>query len=1008
VASPFRQQLVLALWAGAAALLVGGGGLLAWRLVETERRDSVASHRTGLLATAELKSEAIRHWQAEQHASTRLLALSPRVAHPTQALQRGDRSSDHRGALRAELERLRQGCPECTSLTVLDLKERPVAAAIRPGEPATAPASSAGEGAHALTAFEYDVASGRLRLTLAAPVLDDDDGEEQPYGWLVVRIDPTTHLFPLLLSWPTGGRTGELELVERQGDGVVVLNVVRDRLDAAQVLRHPLTRVDSPAVQAVTGRVGFMEGTNYRGVPVLAVARPVEGTPWTLIAKEDLDEVLAPSRERVRLYAVTLAGLLLALLGLYAFLRQRRRVQEVQRQGAVLAGELEMRRRLNQELTRGELRFRSLVLASAQIVWTTNAAGEVVEELPTWQGYTGMTPEEVRGLGWLEAIHPDDAPRVEQAWRQAIAAGVSFRTSYRLRRHDGLYGSFEVQGVPVVEPDGSVAEWIGTCADVSQRQQAEEALRWSELWQRRLIESLGVGVVVHAADTRIVTSNPEASRVLGLTVDQLQGRTAIDPAWRFLREDGSPLPLDEFPVSQVVASRRPFSGKVFGIERGDGGPLSWVLVNAYPINDATGRLENVIVSFSDITSQRAAEAEAVRLAEHLRVSQKIEALGRLAGGVAHDFNNMLSVILGHTAFALDAEGVPEPVREDLDEVDKAGRRAVALTRQLLAFGRRQVLQPRPLDLNQAVAELEKMLRRVIGEDIRLEKDLAAGLWKTMADPAQVDQVITNLVINARDAMPGGGRLTIATGNLALPGPPGNDLPAGDYVVLTVTDTGVGFDAATRARLFEPFFTTKAQGKGTGLGLSTVHGIVSQSGGQVQVESQPGRGATFRILLPRAPAVELAALAQASQAGDVVAGGGETILVAEDERAVRDVARRILAAAGYRVLVAEGGAEALQACREHPGEIHLLLADVVMPLMSGPECAAAAQRLRSGLRILFMSGYADHAIVHSGVLQPGCSLLGKPFSAAELTRRVRLALDGPPPAVPSSESAGTAA
>jgi PAS domain S-box-containing protein len=1008
VASPFRHRRVLALWAGAAALLAGGGGLLAWRLVESERTSAIATHQTGLHATAELKSEAIRHWQAEQLAGTRLLALSPRVAHPTQAIQRGDRSSDHPGALRAELERLRLACAECTSLTVLDLAERPLATAARAGEPAVRTPHPAAVEAANVTGFEYQADTGRLRLTLVAPVLDDDDGQEQPYGWLVVRIDPTAHLFPLLRSWPTASRTGELELVERQGDAVVVLNVVRDRLDAAQVLRHPLSGVESPVVQALTGTVGFMEGTSSRGVPVLAVARPVEGTPWTLIAKEDLDEVLAAYRERVRLYAVTLAGLLLGVLGLSAFLRQRRRVREVQRQGELLATELEMRRRLNLQLVRGELRFRSLVLASSQMVWTTGPSGEVVEELPTWQAYTGQSAAEVQGFGWLAAVHPDDAARVEQGWRQAVAARAPYRICYRIRRHDGQYGVFETQAVPVIEPDGSITEWIGTCTDVSQRQQAEEALRWSELWQRRLVESLGVGVVVHAADTRIVTSNPEASRVLGLTPDQLLGRTAIDPAWRFLREDGAPLPQEEYPVNQVVASRRPFSGKVFGVERAQGAQPSWVLANAYPIHDASGRLENVVVSFSDITDQRRAEAEARRLAEHLRVSQKIEALGRLAGGVAHDFNNMLSVILGHTAFALEAVGEKDPVRDDLVEVEKAGRRAAALTRQLLAFGRRQVPQLRPLDLNQAVAELEKMLRRVIGEDVRLEQELAPGLWKTLADPAQVDQVITNLVLNARDAMPAGGRLTLSTANLTVDRARGAELPGGDYVVLTVTDTGVGLDAATRSRLFEPFFTTKAQGKGSGLGLSTVYGIVTQSGGQIQVESRPGQGATFRVFLPRAQALERQAPAEVSPVGGRVAGGRETILVAEDEGAVRDVARRILEAAGYRVLVAEGGGAALQACRDHPGEVHLLLADVVMPGMSGPECAVAAQRLRPGLRVLFMSGYADDAIVHSGVLQPGCALLGKPFSAVELTQRVREVLDGPALPVPSGGSGVTAA
>jgi PAS domain S-box-containing protein len=999
--------MVQALWAGAALLLLGGGGLLAWKLVGTERRSAIASHRVGLHATAELKSEAVRHWHAERWGAARLRALSPRLAHPTHSMGRGVRVDDHRRALQAELDRLRRECSDCVALTVVDLEGRVLArSASSAGEAAPDPALPPWSGTSSATGFQYDPANGRIRLTMVAPILDDDDdGAERTYGHLAVELNPATHLIPLLQSWPTASRTGELGLAERRGEEVVILNMSRGGADAAQVLHLPTWRVQAPAVRATRGEVGNVDGVDYRGIEVLAEARRIEGTAWSLVAKEDLDEVLASYREKIRLYAVALAGLALAVLGLLAFLRQRRRVASIRREGAALTAELEERRRLNLELARSELRFRSLVLASAQIVWTSNAAGEVVEPLPTWQAYTGMTPEQIRGFGWLAAIHPDDALRVEQVWRHATGTRTSFQIRYRIRGQDGQYRSFEVQGLPVTEPDGRVAEWIGTCTDISQRLKAAEALRSSEDYLRRLVESLGVGLVVHAADTSIITSNPEASRVLGLSPDQLRGLTAVDPAWRFLREDGTTLPVEEYPVNRVLSTRQPFSDLVFGVDRGDGSPPRWVLVKAYPAWDGEGRLEHVVVSFSDVTDQRLAEAKAARLAEHLRISQKIEALGRLAGGVAHDFNNLLSVILGHTAFALDLLGDQDPVREDLLEVEKAGRRAAALTSQLLAFGRRQVLQPRALDLNQVVAELEKMLRRVIGEDIRLEQSLADGLWPTMADPAQLEQVIMNLVLNARDAMPAGGRLVLSTANLEEG--PGAAVPPGAYVVLTVSDSGSGFDETTRARMFEPFFTTKPLGKGTGLGLSTVYGIVSQSGGHVQVESEPGRGATFRVLLPRAPVVERPEAALPATAGPS-SRGTETVLVVEDERAVRDVARRILEAAGYRVLTAEGGEAALRLCREHAGGIDLLLSDVVMPQMGGPECAAEAERLRPGLRVLFMSGYADDAIAHQGVLQPGTRLVQKPFSAAELTRQVRAALDDAAvPAPGPAEAAATA-
>jgi two-component system, cell cycle sensor histidine kinase and response regulator CckA len=1007
VASQQNKRLVQAIWFVAAAFLAGGGALIGHRLLTAEREETVATHLSFLQATAELKGEAIRHWQAERSTDFRLLALSPRVARRVQALLRGDVSGDHQRKLQAELDLLRRGQADCVALAVFDSMGTTLAASYaQPGEP-PAHLAPPGNAPPPSSTFRGDPVAGLVRLIVAAPIVDEVNGTEQTHGQLLAVVEPRVHLFPLLQAGLKAWPSGELGLAERWGDEVVVLTVVRNRPGASEIVRLPLTRVAAPAVQAVNGATGLIEGIDHRGVPVLAVARPVAGTDFVLIVKEDLDEVLGGFRERMRLYAMALAGLLLSGIGLLAFMQQLRRVRAAGREGARLAAELEERSLLNLELTRSALRFRSLVLATAQIVWTTNADGEVVEEQPTWQGYTGMTWEETRGFGWRAAIHPEDVARIGKARRRAIATGTVLRTSLRIRRADGQYGVFEVQGVPVADPDEQVAEWIGTCTDVSQRLQAEEALRASELWQRRLVESLSVGIVVHAADTRIIMSNPEASRILGLTPDQLRGRTAVDPAWRFVREDGTPLAQVDFPVNRVLATRQAIGAHVFGIDRGDGSPPSWVLANAYPTFDEHGQLEQIVVSFGDISDQRRAEAQAARLAENLRVSQKIEALGRLAGGVAHDFNNLLSVILGHTAFALEAVGEADPVRGDLLEVEKAGRRAAALTSQLLAFGRRQVLQPLALDLNHVVVELEKMLRRLIGEDIRLEKSLVSGLWLTLADPAQVEQVIMNLVINARDAMPNGGLLTISTANFEQGAGAGGPLPAGDYVVLTVTDSGSGIDEATRARLFEPFFTTKPQGKGTGLGLATVYGIVSQSGGQVQVESEPGHGSTFRVLLPRAAKVEAPAPRPAPVALGAVARGGETILVVEDEGAVRDVTRRILEAAGYRVLAAGSGEEALRVCREHTGELHLLLSDVVMPNMGGPECGAAAQRLRPGLRVLFMSGYAEEAIANQGVLQPGIPLLGKPFAAAELTRLVRAVLDdpAPPPIAPPVPEAG---
>ncbi len=396
---------------------------------------------------------------------------------------------------------------------------------------------------------------------------------------------------------------------------------------------------------------------------------------------------------------------------------------------------------------------------------------------------------------------------------------------------------------------------------------------------------------------------------------------------------------------------------------------------------------------SALEDQKRAQAERERLEEQLRASQKLKAIGSLAGGVAHDFNNLLSVILSYTEFAIEELPEGSSVREDLIEVRSAGERATVLTRQLLAFSRKQVLRPVALDLNQVAVGVEKLLRRVLGEDIDYVQDLAPDLGVVLADPGQVEQVLMNLVINARDAMPHGGKLTIETANVLLDQEYAAhhlDATPGPYVRLVVTDTGSGMDERTRSRLFEPFFTTKEKGKGTGLGLATVYGIVKQSGGNIWVYSEPGKGTTFKIYLPRALGTKAEALTPSKVPRRLT--GYETILLVEDEQALKEVAARSLTEAGYTVLMASDGEEALEISGQHAGEIQLLLTDVVMPRMGGRVLAERLAQTRPEIAVLYTSGYTDNAIVHHGVLDPGMLFLPKPFTAAELARKVRQALD----------------
>jgi PAS domain S-box-containing protein len=403
-------------------------------------------------------------------------------------------------------------------------------------------------------------------------------------------------------------------------------------------------------------------------------------------------------------------------------------------------------------------------------------------------------------------------------------------------------------------------------------------------------------------------------------------------------------------------------------------------------------LIDVANTLAGIIARRRTAEERSRVEEQLKVSQRLEAVGRLAGGVAHDFNNLLSVIVSYSGFAIGQLREGDPVREDIGEVHKAGQRAASLTRQLLAFSRKQVMQVEVMSLNQVVGGFESLLRRLLGEDIDIVVLLAEGLGSVKADPAQIEQVIMNLAVNARDAMPHGGKLTIETANVDLDAAYAGQHAAvepGRFVMLSVTDTGCGMDAATKEHAFEPFFTTKEKGTSTGLGLATVYGIVKQSGGHVWVYSEPGRGTTFKVYLPR---VDASATDTRRRAASSIASGDETVLVVEDEEAVRGLAARILRMAGYRVLSAASGADALALCAEHEGRIDLLLTDVVMPQMSGRELWERLSKLRPGLAVLYMSGYTDNAIVHHGVLDPGTYFVNKPFSAAELTQKVREALD----------------
>jgi two-component system cell cycle sensor histidine kinase/response regulator CckA len=521
-----------------------------------------------------------------------------------------------------------------------------------------------------------------------------------------------------------------------------------------------------------------------------------------------------------------------------------------------------------------------------------------------------------------------------------------------------------------------------------ERKGIEEALRESEEKFRQMYDEAPVGYHELDREGRIIRVNRTELEILGYTAEELLGRHV----WKFVVEEEITRQVIMAKITGDVSFRETFERTY----RRKNGTTLPVLIEDRTIRDKKGRIIGIRSMIEDISERRRAEEVLQKSEEQLRQWQRVEAIGRLAGGVAHDFNNLLMTIKGRSELLLGELDPRDPRHEEVEEIRKAAERATSLTRQLLAFGRRQVLQPQVLDLNEVVANMDRMLQRLIGEDIQLLTILDPELWSVKVDPGQFEQVIMNLAVNARDAMPGGGKLTIETANVVLDEDYARrhvSVKPGPCVMLAVTDNGIGMDKEVQSHLFEPFFTTKEKGEGTGLGLSTVYGIIKQSGGNIWAYSEPGQGTTFKVYLPR---VEEAVKKYTPRtAPTVLPGGSETVLLVEDEEAVRTIVSKILKNKGYTVLEAHHGNEALRICEHYDGPIQLMVTDVVMPQMSGRELAERLMLLRPEIRVLFMSGYPDNALVHHGVLGASTAFLQKPFTLNALEYKIRELLDAPP-------------
>jgi PAS domain S-box-containing protein len=585
---------------------------------------------------------------------------------------------------------------------------------------------------------------------------------------------------------------------------------------------------------------------------------------------------------------------------------------------------------------------------------------------------------EARGPVWVE-----DVAAYPHSVRAAIALRLGLHAAVAFPAPGGAetFGVLEFFSREIRPPDEDLLQMLKTTGTqvghYLERKRGHEALRAGEELYRRITETAAEGILTVSDDGKVTFVNGRMARLLGYAAEEMLGRPLLD----FIHPEGR-----AGATAWLRHSRQGYEEHGDVRFRRKDGKSVWALVAAAPLRDDAGQAAGTLAMVTDVTARRELEAQ-------YRQAQKMEAIGRLAGGVAHDFNNLLTIISG-AAELLQRQLSPGAEAWELArEIRESGERAAGLTRQLLAFSRKQVLTLEVLDLNEVVRRSQRLLQRVLGEDVELSAELEPVLGRVNADPGQMEQVIMNLAVNARDAMPQGGKFTLRTANVFLdqdyaalrPG-----VRPGRYVVLAVSDSGCGMDEETRAHLFEPFFTTKGPEKGTGLGLATVYGIVQQSGGHIDVESAPGRGTTFRIYLPRSKASLPPEEAEAARAD--AGSGDETVLLVEDEAAVRSFLARTLRINGYTVLEAGGGAEALRLVEGHAGPIQLLVTDVVMPGMSGRQLAERLTALRPEVRVLFLSGYTDDAVIHHGGSGVGLAFLQKPFAPDVLARKVREVLE----------------
>lgn len=636
--------------------------------------------------------------------------------------------------------------------------------------------------------------------------------------------------------------------------------------------------------------------------------------------------------------------------------------------------------RIRRELFHREELFRLINENAADMIAVVDMEGQRIYNSMAYQKVLGYSPEELKSSSGLEQIHPDDRDRVKKAAEEARQTGIGRPLEYRIRHKDGTWRDLESTSSVVKDADGKPEKLIIVNRDISERKRASEALSLSEASFRSVIENAPYGIYRANAAGQFLRVNPALQKMLGYeTQEELFGANLGTDIYRD--------PQEHRRANELFAGTKGFDVEVEWKRKDDTPLKARCSGRLIEVEHSESHSETYFEVFAeDVTEKRVLE-------QQLRMAVKMEAVGRLSGGIAHDFNNLLGVIIGYSQVLKRRLKTGDDLFEFAEEIEKAGQRAASLTRQLLAFSRQQVLAPAILNLNALISDMAKMIHRLIGEDIELVMKLDPAVGSVKADQGQIEQVVMNLAVNARDAMPEGGKLALETATVTIDQAymrhhPGSK--AGRYVMFSVSDTGMGMSAETLAHIFEPFFTTKELGKGTGLGLATVYGVVKQSDGYVWVDSELGRGSSFKVYLPLIE--EPVSKPETEAPTPESLRGSETVLVVEDADALRKLSVTLIEQYGYQVLSAANGAEALELVQQDKRRIDLLLTDVIMPGLGGH---ALAQRLAPqypGLKVLYMSGHTDSSIGQHGVLEAGISLLHKPFTEEELVRKLREVLD----------------